>query len=407
MIECSICMESLMSIGPVCAIICGHLFHRDCLSHLTKKHCPLCRRPFIRYLNLFFNNGYENDSINLPLLPIEEENVKIENDQRKMDQIMEKRKIDQDKNGENLSILMELDYDKIREEIKALKKISKESEERNLQSNIHIQELESNLNQVTFDCNLLRKESLNLRSKVKKFEDKFDNLNMENKSLSHRIIELNSMIEELKSIQTSVTIGEIIKEIDSDNVKTLCESIQMDSEQLHKSFAYLSIKHSEQQKEISDLNEKLRKETIEKEQLKRIMKHVKRKENENEKGNGNGCSDNFKINTNPMKISNGKKLNELQNKSKKALIYPSFPSSNLSLLPSLSLTNSLHKEQEKKEIEKENIGKNIKENKFLDKITPPSTFTKLSNYGLLESDGMGGHRRVIPSSKRPDRNFHI
>ena len=42
--QCSICLESIH--GRLHRLPCGHIFHKECISKLTKHECPLCRQSF-------------------------------------------------------------------------------------------------------------------------------------------------------------------------------------------------------------------------------------------------------------------------------------------------------------------------------------------------------------------------
>ncbi|KAJ3874335.1 hypothetical protein F5051DRAFT_335968 [Lentinula edodes] len=44
---CDVCLESFGADSKApCSISCGHVFCADCLRHITRQTCPLCRVPF-------------------------------------------------------------------------------------------------------------------------------------------------------------------------------------------------------------------------------------------------------------------------------------------------------------------------------------------------------------------------
>ena len=51
--ECCICYENIDKITEI-PLGCGHIFHKNCLTELKNKNCPLCKKGFTPVEELFF-----------------------------------------------------------------------------------------------------------------------------------------------------------------------------------------------------------------------------------------------------------------------------------------------------------------------------------------------------------------
>ena len=47
-IECSVCLEQVMSEDTLVTLECNHSFHKCCIYRLEIGSCPLCREPICK-----------------------------------------------------------------------------------------------------------------------------------------------------------------------------------------------------------------------------------------------------------------------------------------------------------------------------------------------------------------------
>jgi len=54
--ECCICYEIIDKTIEI-PVECGHIFHKNCLTELKNKNCPLCKKEFTNIEKLFFQKS--------------------------------------------------------------------------------------------------------------------------------------------------------------------------------------------------------------------------------------------------------------------------------------------------------------------------------------------------------------
>jgi len=89
--NCSVCIEPL--IGLVHKLECTHTFHCDCLLHLKKNICPLCRESFNAGKVLKTKYEYYNDISNMISTMYTDLSKPDESDLYKFNEKMDKRTV--------------------------------------------------------------------------------------------------------------------------------------------------------------------------------------------------------------------------------------------------------------------------------------------------------------------------